>query len=136
MAQCVMVELSHPHHCLRCSGLVHASNNRRGLRWNRQVNSISRSEGRLTVTSTFFPTSMLRSSPCCYFSQKTGEPVHAVLPRPAISIKPLIHFAQRSTLKTTRPRLSLAASSDQARAFQNLEMFGDRRGRDEEGLRE
>src|SRR5271154_3261768 len=100
ISQWVMLDPSHPHQCLRCSGVVHASNNNCARRWKRQVNAISRSEGRLTATSTLFPTSMFPSSFCFQLSQILVESVHAVFPGATILIKPFVNVPQRSTLQT------------------------------------
>src|SRR5580765_9096775 len=134
IAQCVMLDPSQPHQWLRCSGFVHASNNSRAPRWKRHVNTISRSDGRVTWTSTPFPTSMLLSSLGFQLSQVLVEPVHAVLPRATILLDPLGDLSQGSAFEMTRPPLRNAAATNQARAFQHLEVFGHGRRGDRKRL--
>src|ERR1700677_1204154 len=122
-----MRDPSQPDHCLRCSGFVHASNNKCALRCNRHVNAISSSEGRSAFTSMFFPASMLPSSLCFKFFQVLVELIHPLFPRQAVSFQPLRGFPQRGALETTRSLLSIATATDQPCALQNLEVFGYRR---------
>jgi hypothetical protein len=90
----------------------------------------------VTLTSTLFPASMLRSFLCFQLSQVFVQSVHAVFPGPTVLFEPLSNLPKGSTLEAARPPLRVATATDQARPFQNLEVFRHGRRSDRKRLGE
>src|ERR1700704_992514 len=57
-------------------------------------------------------------------AQIVVQAVEALLPEAAIALEPVVDVLQRARLDAAGPPLLLAASCDQARALQDLEMLG------------
>src|SRR5919198_980860 len=55
------------------------------------------------------------------------ESLETLFPELAVPLEPFSSLRQRFGLKPAGPPLSVTASRDQARTFEHLEMFGDRR---------
>src|SRR5258705_394899 len=53
------------------------------------------------------------------------EAIEALFPQAPIGAEPIVNALERSGDKPARPPLRHAASGDEARAFQHLEMLGD-----------
>jgi hypothetical protein len=88
------------------------------------------------MTSMLFPASMLCAFLCFQLSQVFVQPAHAVFPGPAVLFDPGSNLAQGSTPQAAWPSLCIATATDQARALQNLEVFGHGRRSDRKRLGE
>ena len=66
--------------------------------------------------------------------QVVVEPVEALLPEAAVVVKPVVHRLKLLWVELARTPLRIPPPGDQARILQHLEMTGDGRKADVEGL--
>src|SRR5687768_18252739 len=129
----VLVKPSGPHHCARCLGSVHASNtSSRGASSTRVVMMArgSRSRSMLLLADTLLLRFVLRLQ----LAKIILQAVETFFPEAAIALQPIVNAFQSLGFDAARAPLRLASARDQAGALQHLEVLGDRRAADVEGL--
>src|SRR6516225_9932530 len=106
-----------PHHRARCSGSVHASNtSRRGASKMRRMTS---SAGTVTVSAAILRVLGLQ------LAQIFVKPSKAFFPEAAVMLEPIRSVLERCRIELARPPLRPAATRNQARPLQHLEVLGD-----------
>src|SRR5579859_7292631 len=101
-----------------CSGRVHAwKTSARGASIRRETTS---SRSALVLAATLL---LLALQPL----QVVFQAIEALLPEDAILIEPVGRMLERSRFKAAGTELGVAAATDQAGTFQDLQVLGDRR---------
>src|SRR5581483_6481298 len=121
-----------PHHCARCFGSVQAfQTSSRGA-----SNTRTRSSCFASTLSLLALVTGMRFLLFLQFAQIFVETIEALLPESSIFVDPFGDVFERAGLEVAGTPLGLAATGDQARALQDLEMLGNRRHADVERLRQ
>src|ERR1700716_3179848 len=118
----VVVKPSGPHHCARCLGSVHAFHTRLRGASNTRVPISAR--GSCSSSRLFFTSTLLLLH--LQFTQIYVQSIEAFLPEAAVAFEPVVNALEGARFDSAGTPLCLAATRDQARALQHLEMLGDR----------
>src|SRR5438093_4002619 len=120
-----------------CSHELCASNTRSRGASNSRVDTISRSDGVVTV-SVLLPLATIAFllSSILELLQVLVQPVVALLPEASVPLGPLGDLPERPGLEPGGPPLPLPSSCDQPRPLEHLEVLRDRRQGHLEGLRQ
>src|SRR5207253_101749 len=99
-----------------------------------RVVTISLSDGVVTFNLLPFPPIAFLLSLSLEFVQVLVQPVVALLPEAPVPAHPLVDLLEWSRLEPSRPPLPLAASRDEPRHLEHLQVPGDRGKADREGF--
>src|SRR5271169_3225622 len=123
------------HQCATCSALVQASKTTARGASKMRVTTICRSPGVVIVTGPMFfsgalPLSLLPST--CFllllhFLQVPVQAGKSLLPEAAKGLNPVCNVLQRDRHECARAPLCIALAHNEARAFEDAEVLGDRR---------
>src|SRR5439155_17010691 len=115
--------LPRPHHRRMCSHALCARNTSSRGASKTRVRTISRSDGVVTVRA---PLLAWLIAALLQLVQVVVEVLVALLPEPPVLLGPLRDPAQRCRYEPAGSPLGIAATGDQPRALQHLQVFGDR----------
>src|SRR5438128_1291895 len=116
----VVEKPSGPHHCARCSGLVHAVHTSSRGASSTRVAMIDR--GSCSRSTLFLALTLLLLG--LQYLQIILQPIEAFLPQPAVALEPVVDVLEGVRLDAAGPPLRLAASRDEAGTLQHLEVLG------------